>query len=316
VYQSSCTVANGFANGTYSVGFYGSDEVNNDFQFSGPSFTVSGSTAASAPALVSAAASTSSATPGAPVVITWEIASGAPLASNFIRSYNPNGASISPSNLCTFPAMVSGTATDGVFQSSCTVNDGAAKGTYSVGFYGADDVNNYFQFSGPSFVISGSSGAAAPAPRSAPPRVSGPPPATPPTATVPTVGAPSVAAVPTVRVPSSAALRVTSTANRASSVSTTVRCAVRACSIDGTLYELERPVAHASGQRGGLRERVAVATGKVALGAGKSGHLVLKLTALGRSQLAHVSAANPVKGLQLVVGVKNGKSVTESVSLK
>jgi hypothetical protein len=191
--------------------------------------------------------------------------------------------------------MISGSSTDGVYQSSCTVNNGWANGTYSVGFYGSDQAGNFFQFGGPSFTIAGSSAASPPSLLSS-----------------------SAAAMPTVTVPFAAGLQVTPSGDQPASISTKVRCAKQACSIAATLYKSQpSSSSHLRGRdRGELTKRLVVATGGVTLGPGRTGRLVLKFTPIGRAQLAHVSDAHPIRGLRLVIDVRNGNSVTKSVSLR
>jgi hypothetical protein len=96
-----------------------------------PVFFLESTAGATAPPVVSSALATpSTVTAGNPSTISWSVTNGAPLTYNQVLLYAPSNNQL-PISYCTTSTLVSGTTTDGNYESDCTIPDGLANGTYT-----------------------------------------------------------------------------------------------------------------------------------------------------------------------------------------
>jgi Big-like domain-containing protein len=118
--------------------------------------------AVSPPVVSSALATPSTVTAGDPSTITWTVTNGAPLTFNTVLLYAPSHNQL-PISYCTATTQVSGTSSDGNFQSACTIPNGLADGVYATNIQVNDNLGNITVAPGPAITITGS--AVVPAPQ-------------------------------------------------------------------------------------------------------------------------------------------------------
>jgi hypothetical protein len=151
-YQSACTIPDGLANGVYTTSVQVNDNLANVTVAQGPTITVTGSTVVSAPQVSSALATPSSLTAGDPSTISWTVTNGAPLTYNQALLYVPGGNQL-PISDCTTSTLVSGTSTDGNYESVCTIPSGLANSIYSTRIQVDDNLGNITVAEGPTLAL-------------------------------------------------------------------------------------------------------------------------------------------------------------------
>jgi hypothetical protein len=151
-YQSACTIPDGLANGVYTTSIQVNDNLGNVTVAQGPTITVTGSTVVSAPQVSSALATPSSLTAGESSTISWTVTNGAPLTYNQVLLYVPGGNQL-PISYCTTSTQVSGTSTDGSYESVCTIPSGLANGIYSTRIQVDDNLGNITADLGPTLAV-------------------------------------------------------------------------------------------------------------------------------------------------------------------
>ena len=125
-------------------------------------FLQSTADAVSPPVVSSALATPSTVTAGDPSTIAWTVTNGAPLTFNTVLLYAPSHNQL-PISYCTATTQVSGTSSDGNFQSACTIPDGLADGVYTTNIQVNDSLGNVTVAPGPAITVTGS--AVVPAPQ-------------------------------------------------------------------------------------------------------------------------------------------------------
>ena len=160
-YESDCTIPDGLANGTYTMQIQVDDNLGNITVGHGPTITVTGSTVVPAPQISSTLATPSTVTAGSPSTISWTVINGAPLTYNQVLLYEPGGNQL-PVSYCSATSQVSGTSTDGDYQSACTIPDGLANGDYTTSVQVNDNLANVTVASGPTITVTGSTVVPAP----------------------------------------------------------------------------------------------------------------------------------------------------------
>jgi hypothetical protein len=122
---------------------------------------VTGSTVVPAPQVSSTLATPSTVTAGDPSTISWTVTNGAPLTYNQVLLYEPGGNQL-PISYCTSTTQVSGTSTNGNYQSACTIPDGLANGVYTTSVQVNDNLANVTVAQGPTITVTGSTVVSAP----------------------------------------------------------------------------------------------------------------------------------------------------------
>ena len=117
--------------------------------------------AVSPPVVSSALATPSTVTASDPSTITWTVTNGAPLTFNTVLLYEPGGNQL-PISYCTATTQVSGTSSDGDYQSACTIPDGLADGVYTTNIQVNDSLGNITLAPGPAITVTGSTVVPAP----------------------------------------------------------------------------------------------------------------------------------------------------------
>lgn len=133
----SCTVPSGASGGTYDVQVVANDAANNfSPTATRASFDVSGSTDLDGPVVSNASASPSSVSAGGSFTISFDITDASGVDQVFITV---NGASA----VCGSATLASGTATNGTWSASCTVDALASAGSYTIDVSASDVASNY-----------------------------------------------------------------------------------------------------------------------------------------------------------------------------
>jgi hypothetical protein len=153
-YESDCTIPDGLANGVYTTAIQVDDNLGNIINPSGPSITVTGSTVEAPPDVTTSLATPSTVVIGNPSTISWTVTNGAPLTYNSVHLYEPGGNQL-PLSDCTGTTQVSGTSTDGNYQSDCTIPDGLDSGVYTTMIQVDDSLGNIIDPAGPSITVTG-----------------------------------------------------------------------------------------------------------------------------------------------------------------
>jgi uncharacterized protein YjbI with pentapeptide repeats len=110
--------------------------------------------AATSPVIVSSSASPTSIVIGASTTFSWEVTSSSALTENRVLLYTPNGNQL-PATVCAAATQVSGTPTDGNYQTVCTIPDGDGNGIYSSEVEAMDSSGNEVNPQGPQITVSG-----------------------------------------------------------------------------------------------------------------------------------------------------------------
>ncbi len=153
-YESGCTIPDGLANGVYTSVIQVDDNLGNIIDPAGPSITVTGSTVVAPPDVSTSLATPSTVMIGTPSTISWTVMNGASLTYNSVHLYEPGGNQL-PQSDCTSTTQVSGTSTDGTYESDCTIPDGLDNGVYTTIIQVDDSLGNVIDPAGPSITVTG-----------------------------------------------------------------------------------------------------------------------------------------------------------------
>lgn len=233
-------------------------------------------------------------TAGVAFNVTWTVVAGASITYNHLNIYELNGNGL-PSE-CLDSTLTSGIASDGTYQAACTLPNGLANGNYTMLIQVDDSLGNVVDPVGPIVTLTGS-----------------------------TVLPPPV-------VTSSSTPSLVKLNGAVESVITTVSCAQSVCAITGTLYEIVSAKANSSSAFGDEKSvdgrdrakhsrklttrRIVIGRGRATVKLGRKSVLRLVLNPNGIRQLRSASATRPVKGDQLVLRMRNGRTVTRSVTIR
>ena len=151
-YTSDCTIPDGLDNGVYRTNIQVDDALGNIINPPGPSITVTGGIVVVPPEVTTSLATPSTVTGGDPSTISWTVTNGAPLTFNTVLLYEPGGNQL-PISDCTATTQVSGTSTDGNYESVCTIPNGLANGIYSTNIQVDDNLGNITVAKGPTITM-------------------------------------------------------------------------------------------------------------------------------------------------------------------
>jgi len=244
--------------------------------------------------VVTPSTSSMTVTAGIAFNVTWTVVAGASITYNHLNVYEPNGNEL-PSE-CSDSTLISGAASNGTYQATCTLPNGLANANYTTSIQVDDSLGNIVDSAGPMLTLTGS-----------------------------TVLLPPV-------VTSLSTLSLVKANGAVESATTTVSCAQSVCAIKGTLYEIvsakvNSPSAngdeelanakdHAMHARKLTTRKIVIGRGRATVKRGWKSVLRLVLNPNGVRQLRSASATRPVKGDQLVLRVRNGRTVTRSVIIR
>ena len=152
-YQATCTLPNGLANANYTTSIQVDDSLGNIVDSAGPMLTLTGSTEVPGP-VVTPSTSSMTVTAGIAFNVTWTVVVVASITYNHLNVYEPNGNEL-PSE-CSDSTLISGAASNGTYQATCTLPNGLANANYTTSIQVDDSLGNIVDSAGPMLTLTGS----------------------------------------------------------------------------------------------------------------------------------------------------------------